>query len=374
MSEYQWVEFRAVDGPLDDASIEFMHEQSTRAEISRWSFTNEYHFGSFRGDWMEMLRRGYDVHVHFANYGIRRLSFRIPDGFAYAEALESYLLEAELEWNPDEEGTGGILTMEPEGDAGTWDWMENVESLASDIIPIREMIIAGDFRPLYIAHLEFNYDDDALEPPVPAGLRDQQFGLDRLCSFYQIDLDLVTVAAETSPELARTESESELIRAWLKQQSKAELAANLENCLCEPNRFPSRLLRNVRAEFAKPTTIQSEQRTIGELRRRAGEISAERTRQRKAAAAEEAARRKVEAEKTLQKKLAAIAENPEKTIRRIDAAIEEKNRPAYQRAAVELSMLAKACGKPMAAAKADAIRAKYPTRSALSSEFKKAGF
>lgn len=37
-------------------------------------------------------------------------------------------------------------------------------------------------------------------------------------------------------------------------------------------------------------------------------------------------------------------------------------------------MLAKACGKQMADAKAATIRAKYPSRSALSSELKKAGF
>ena len=50
MSEYQWVEFRAVDAPLDDAALEFMQDQSTRAEIDRWRFTNEYHWGEFCGD------------------------------------------------------------------------------------------------------------------------------------------------------------------------------------------------------------------------------------------------------------------------------------------------------------------------------------
>jgi hypothetical protein len=374
MSEYQWVEFRAVDGPLDDAALEFMHQQSTRAEISRWSFTNEYHFGNFRGDVMRMMRRGYDVHVHYTNFGLRRVCFRIPDGFSNANSLERYLLEYELEWHPDDGGTGGVLSLEPEGDAGTWDWMEDVESLASDLVPIREMLIAGDFRPLYITHVAFNYDDDALEPPVPAGLQKEHYALDRLCSFYEIDSDLVSVAAEASPELEPAESDNQLIREWLKRLSKADLAANLENCLSEPNRFPSQLLRSIRTEFAKPVIVQSGQRTIGELRRRAAEIDAERTRQRRAAAAKEAERLKAEAEKALQKKLAEISDNPEKTIKRIDAAIEEQNRSAYRRAAAELSMLAKACGKPMAVAKADAIRAKFRSRSALSSELKKAGF
>ncbi|QEG02631.1 hypothetical protein Mal15_67520 [Stieleria maiorica] len=57
-----------------------------------------------------------------------------------------------------------------------------------------------------------------------------------------------------------------------------------------------------------------------------------------------------------------------------DAAIQGRNRPAYQRAAEELSVLARACGKSMAIAKVESIRAKFPTRNALSSELKKAGF
>ena len=88
MSEYQWVEFRAVDAPLDGASLAFMRKQSTRAEIDEWRFTNEYHFGDFRGDVTEMMRRGFDVHVHYANFGIRRICFHIPDGFAYSELLD----------------------------------------------------------------------------------------------------------------------------------------------------------------------------------------------------------------------------------------------------------------------------------------------
>jgi hypothetical protein len=50
MSEDQYVAFRAVDRPLTDEQIEFAHTQSSRAEISRWSFSNEYHYGDFRGD------------------------------------------------------------------------------------------------------------------------------------------------------------------------------------------------------------------------------------------------------------------------------------------------------------------------------------
>lgn len=374
MSEYQWVEFRAVDAPLDDAALAFMHEQSTRAEIDRWSFTNEYHFGEFRGDVDEMMRRGYDVHVHYTNFGLRRICFRIPDGFGQSDRMAPYLVEYEIEWEPDDDGTGGVLTLEPEGDAGTWNWMEDAETLASDLIPLREMISSGDFRPLYIAHIAFNYDDEALEPPVPAGLGDDNYALDRLCEFYEIDPDLISVAAEASPKLTPAKSDDAIIESWLKRQSKADLIANLGRCLRAPNQHPSQLLRTIKTEAVNPLDAQSGTRKIEELRRRVEQMDALREREREAAAAKEAERRKAEAEQAVQRVLAKVADNPEKTIAQIDAAITERNRPAYQRAAEELSLLAQACGKPMAKAKAESIRTMYPTRKALSSELKKAGF
>ncbi len=374
MSEYQWIEFRAVDGPLDDASLEFMRQQSTRAEISRWSFTNEYHFGDFRGDVDQMMRRGYDVHVHYANFGIRRIAFRMPDGFPFADAIKPYLFEEGIFWEPDGTGTAGILTLEPEGDAGTWEWMEDVQNLASDLIPIREMLIVGDLRPLYIAHLAFNWDDDAIEPPVPAGLRDQHYALDRLRSFYEIDPDLLSVASEASPEQNKSASDDSMIDKWMASLSEAELAENLRRCLTEPKLAASQLLTTIRTQASEAPNLGTGERTLGQLREAASKIEAERLRIQLAEAAKRSAEQKAAAEKALEKQLASIAENPELTIGRIDSAISERNRPAYQRAAKQLGLLAMACGKPMADAKADAIRQKYPTRSALSSELKKEGF
>lgn len=374
MSEYQWVEFRAVDSPLDDAALAFMRKQSTRAEIDRWKFTNEYHFGDFRGNVVAMMRRGYDVHVHYTNFGLRRLCFRIPDGFGRPDQLNPYLLDDEIWWEPDDDGTGGVLTLEPVGDADTWDWMEEVETLASDLIPLREMIIAGDLRPLYVAHVAFNYDDDALEPPVPAGLGDQHRALDRLCEFYEIDHELVSVAAELSPGINASKTDYPVIESWLQGLSEAELRSELKDCLRQPHHHPLHLLRKIRTESATPIAAQSGSRTIGELRRKVEAIHSDRERQRELAAAKEAEQQKAEAERILQATLSKIADNPGGAFARIDAAIDERNRPAYQRAAEELSLIAQACGKPVAMAKAEAIRSKYPSRSALCSELRKAGF
>lgn len=267
MSEYQWVEFRAIDAPLDDEQLKFMRGQSSRADVSRWSFTNEYNFGEFRGDAYEMLRRGFDIHVHYANFGIRRLCFHFKDGFAYANEIQAYLLDDVIRWLPDEQGSGGILTIEPEGDAGTWDWMENLSDLTDGLIPLREMVERGDTRPLYVVHIALSYDDEALEPPVPPGLQSSHFAIDRLREFYEIDPDLITVAAEASAPAVETSSDAEAVARWLESQSKAELMEHLRNALQQPQRYPAQLLQQIRAATPPQSTgCVHGQRTLGELR------------------------------------------------------------------------------------------------------------
>lgn len=152
------------------------------------------------------------------------------------------------------------------------------------------------------------------------------------------------------------------------------MADHLQRCLCGDGRYRSQLLRKLRSDSVPHAPSASADRTLGQLRKLAAEIDAERVRQREVAQALEAARRKAEQEAAFKKQLAQIASDPEQTMIRIDEAIAERNRLAYQRAAEELALLAQACGTPMAAAKADEIRRTYPTRSALSSVLKNAGF
>ncbi len=56
VSEYQFVHFLAMDRPLDDKPLAFMKRQSTCADVTRWEFTNEYHFGDFHGNAKEMVQ------------------------------------------------------------------------------------------------------------------------------------------------------------------------------------------------------------------------------------------------------------------------------------------------------------------------------
>ncbi|MGD0560046.1 MAG: hypothetical protein ABSA93_34395 [Streptosporangiaceae bacterium] len=77
MSEYQYYEFLALDRPLTSKQREELRQLSTRAEITATRFTNEYHWGSFRGDPQQMMAAYFDAFLYLANWGTRHLMFRV---------------------------------------------------------------------------------------------------------------------------------------------------------------------------------------------------------------------------------------------------------------------------------------------------------
>lgn len=249
MSEYQYIEFIAIDAPVSERNLKYMRRQSTRAEISKWRFTNEYHFGDFRGDATEMLRRGYDAHLHFANYGVRKLMFRLPHGLPCEKrTFAKYAIRYLVDWDQDKRGKGGVLTMQPDGDAGTFaDNLEDVDEYLERLASMREMLMSGDLRPLFLAWLACCNDEDAPVPPIPAGLDDLTDPLEDLAEFYEIPQELIDAAAKQSPPAPAGVNSDKLIDGWLRKQKKADLQKIVREFLSEePATVRSRIMAGIR--------------------------------------------------------------------------------------------------------------------------------
>ena len=90
MSEYQYYEFLALDKALTSRQREELRQLSTRAEITATRFTNEYHWGNFRGDPEQMMAGYFDAFLYLANWGTRHLMFRVPKSALDAEHAEQY--------------------------------------------------------------------------------------------------------------------------------------------------------------------------------------------------------------------------------------------------------------------------------------------
>jgi hypothetical protein len=367
MSEYQWVHFQAVDRPLDDHAFEFKQRQSTRAQISRWEFTNEYHFGEFHGDAAEMLRRGYDVHLHFANYGIRTLQFRLPHRPGSAKEFEAFEVDDAIVWAPDGKGSTGILTVMPEADAGTFGYLMDVEEYLRRIVPARAMLVKGDLRPLYLFWLVNCYDDEQMEPPVPAGLSEAADGsndaLAAIAEFYEIPSVLLEVAAEESPPAPIQTDSAAIIRKWMKTQNKAELQNALESVLTGDSSVNS-LLNEIRhCAGESPWPMSPPKRTRRELGLRTQEL--ERVQKEKEDSARRAAR---------QKELDIILKNPRKVISEIESFVLMKSSTGYHAAARRLHDLSEALGRDFANQHVANLIQRYAKYTALKRVLRQAGF
>jgi hypothetical protein len=85
------------------------------------------------------------------------------------------------------------------------------EGQLSKLISLRDDIIRGDLRALYLAWLKAAYwesglledDEDLPEPPVPPNLKRLSVPLQDFVDFFEIDSDLIAAASEASPSIAQ---------------------------------------------------------------------------------------------------------------------------------------------------------------------------
>jgi hypothetical protein len=374
MSEYQYVAFRAVDRPVDETNLEYMRRQSTRAEITPWSFENEYHYGDFRGDPIQMLRRGYDIHLHYANFGIRKLLIRLPRGLAETLSFEPYLEEGSLEFLKDDQDSGGILCVDPVHEPGDLEELWEIDAFLDRLIPLRAEIIDGDLRPLYIAHLavvcDYNHDpEEAREAPIPAGLEalsDAQHALAELCG---VSDELLAAAAEKSPPMPlRIDLDADRMK-WIRAQPEATKNAWLAALLAEPGSAArAEILAKYRTERGVPSWPTGKPtRTVAQLQAAATEIANE-SRQK---AAEKAALERAN-------RLAEMAAEPEATLRETQRLVAERTAEAYSRIADLLADLREALSgskrADLAENHAQKLKAANPTLRLLTRELRRRGF
>jgi hypothetical protein len=217
VSEYQYYEFQALDKPLTRQQQKELRSLSSRAEITATSFVNEYNYGGFRGEPQKLMERYFDAFCYLANWGTRRLMFRLPktvldartarrychsDAASVTETADHVIIDLCLDRDPDDE------------------WLEG-SGLLAGMVQARSDLAAGDLRLLYLAWLlgiqradeEDDDFEDETEPPVPAGLGELSAPLEAIAEFLEIYEDLLAVAAEASSQAG--EFQPDALAAWV---------------------------------------------------------------------------------------------------------------------------------------------------------------
>ncbi|MGH9510826.1 MAG: hypothetical protein ACRD2U_01685 [Terriglobales bacterium] len=142
-------------------------------------------------------------------------------------------------------------------------------------------------------------DEDEMEAPVPAGLRELSGPLDELIEFLEIDEDLVDVAAQASNPLGAGPSRKEL-SAWIRclpEKDKNELL--ITAVVEQSERWRNDLVQRFRRKSLQQTSdvpAESERRKVGNLLAVAHAREKERARLRNEQRIAEAAKRRAEDE------------------------------------------------------------------------------
>ena len=150
MSEYQYYEWQTIDRPLSDKERAEVNKLSSHIEVSSTGAWVEYSWGDFKHDPKQVLVRHFDAFLFMANWDSRELMFRFPKALLDRPLVEPYCLDYCVELHAV--GDYWILSIGLGDDQSDLEWIEGSDWLSA-LAPLRNDILLGDTRPLYLAWL-----------------------------------------------------------------------------------------------------------------------------------------------------------------------------------------------------------------------------
>jgi hypothetical protein len=379
MSEYQYYEFVAVDRPLTRNEMAELRSRSSRATITATGFTNEYNWGDLKADPDDWMRRYFDAFVYTANWYSCRLALRLPrDAFNKAE-LKRFATKNALEI--DDSGTHWIINwLLDEGQDYDRFGMETGQGWMGRLIPLRDELLRGDLRPLYLGWLAGvnagEVDDEAVEPEVPPGMSQLSAAQQALAEFLEIDPDLLAAAAAGSPSTLAS-ADDDRIDAWLADLAPGEMRPMLKLLLYGQSQQAERQIKSRflawQKKNAQRPAASARLRTVAELHSLASEAEQHRLQRE----AKERTRKEAADKKKREAYLQTLAADVDRCWNEIDQQAEGGKAAAYDaalRAIVDLADAYALAGKTRAFDKAlRSFMARHGNRGALVRRLVEAG-
>lgn len=224
MSEYQYYEFCTVDRILTAKEQAEIKKLSSRVQLTSTQATFVYNYGDFRGDPEKVITDYFDIMFYVASWSTWRLMFRFPKEIADPKWFQPYELPDSITISTTPKYT--VLDVEISDEEGLRPWTTG-EGWLSRLLPLRDDLLQGDLRLLYLAWLRvapnlagYVLADDPVEPAIPPNLGQLSEPLKAFIEWVGLDADWVTVAAQASVH-QRSKTEQPL-ENWLPALSEAE--------------------------------------------------------------------------------------------------------------------------------------------------------
>jgi hypothetical protein len=274
MSEYQYYEFQALDRPLTTQEQRAVSRLSSRVEPHPRRAIFIYNYSDFPGDPLEILANYYDAMFYITNWGSVQLAFRLPARLVDLSQLKQYEFSDEDEINCYVSGEHVIVNIERHDDSGSMDWVDGEDYLDS-LLPLRDDLMQGDFRLLYLAWLDaasrWDIPEDTIEPPVPVGLKSLSQPLKTFAKLFSPDNLLLSIAAQASP--SRTKGKETDYQQLVANLPAAEQQAWLVRLAQDEPNLSLAFRRHLTTAVSNPLT-QPDQRTIGDMVQQAADCPA----------------------------------------------------------------------------------------------------
>jgi hypothetical protein len=222
MSEYQRYEFMTCDRPLTRAQLDAVNDLSSHIEASSTHALIEYHWGNFKHDPIKVLHEFFDGFLYWANWGSPKLAFRFPHGVLNADLFDVYDFEDFVTFTRYEDYD--ILDIHFGEMEGPDQW---IEYELGSLIPIRDELMEGDLRALYIVWLAsqvmmYGYEEDQEEedyeifvPPVPPNFGKLTEAQQALVQLLQVPDELLLAASRHGTGIM-SPAQKDDFAAWVK--------------------------------------------------------------------------------------------------------------------------------------------------------------
>ena len=154
--------------------------------------------------------------------------------------------------------------------------MEDGRGWMARLAPVRDELLRGDLRSLYIEWLAAvageMMDDDAVEPLCVSGLGNLSAAQQALAEFLEVDPDLLTGAGMGSPAAQEPEVSRREMEKWIDALPRDEVNSILKQLLEGKGQQTERSIRNRFASWRRSLQTgdtDAPRRTVGELRQNA---------------------------------------------------------------------------------------------------------
>jgi hypothetical protein len=242
MSEFQIYQFKSIDRPLTDAERKEIGSWSSRTNPTANSATFTYAYGDFPKDEEKAVEKYFDAMLYAANWGTKRLIFRLPKDLVDPEALSAYVFEDEASMDTitlKECISCYLLDIHFSNEEGGT-WLSEDDYNLDNLTPLRDNIIEGDYRALYLVWQQFaqfataqeGEEEEIIEhvpPPVPPNLSKLNAPLKAFIEFFEIGEDIVSAAKAASPVRETPALDHETLIAQLPEKERNEWLLRLAN-------------------------------------------------------------------------------------------------------------------------------------------------